>query len=989
LTACRSGVDASGIAAAEDACGVGAFAQAPRATACASRALAVQARRNEDTMNAKLQRRTLITVIAIATIVAPTVAHGEQEQPAPATAQDSHVTPASTDPAIRARDRLARIELMIMVDRDFDGAARELDAMRAEEPVDGRTVFDDAGVAAEEQRLRGLIAAARSDSSQPLLDAVRGAIDDGDLDLIRNLGAPAVPVLLQFVESSADGAATDPKVAEQLLRALTFAIQMSPSAVLDFLDEHARRGQPLKPRRLLAALARSNVLHGSWSVVPGRQPVCTEPRWLDVLADAGDRLLKDDDGFDGWLNGQVSIVAGNEGLTPALNAMLIRRVLVLDRRRAIDLIDCLSRTDRRIDCAQAFLEAAMRHSDGQVRARAGEYLRSFPANSVLRAHVRDPDREVRLVVLRSLQGIVVRTSVWRDRSSPSTDEVQYGSASDDEARQLWATLADDPDPVVREATAKWIAEYGSDLDPDLHRRLAADADPGVRKQMTKLALSDKALQTEILVRLAGDPERIVLDELDYRLGNVDWSRDTSSGFVPVLLARIDNPTDPIPLDADGVPRGSDVFRRAANGKFGIVELTKWALQRRAPRTLLWLAQRNEPSSDMRSSSTALASWSTMEPDLVLQLVGLIDPVDPVLAGATMRDVASQPSGSAMAESMSAMRDDPKLSVPTRMLAAVIPVRNLAGESEARLLRFLADDAVRAWVPQDHDADIPTLLGRAIPASDRNRIILRVLQENLLSDAAARSLSNAFEPVDPDADALSLYVLQRWLPGTGPYLGALEKALRRLPDVREPFDHEVLLTASRDERYVDRAARSMAKIRDPIFIPRLGELLTEVWQLSEDQVPARRQSVFNSVVNGLVGYMSEDAVGALLEGAARLQSAEPRDQVLKAVESIHTYLDALSAWQRRTMVSSTREAAVGQLAALLTDENAEVRAAALRSLATLKAAEVLPSIVTALKDPVAEVRTAASEALTRINAPEPAAAARPAEPAQTSEDKPDH
>jgi HEAT repeat protein len=106
--------------------------------------------------------------------------------------------------------------------------------------------------------------------------------------------------------------------------------------------------------------------------------------------------------------------------------------------------------------------------------------------------------------------------------------------------------------------------------------------------------------------------------------------------------------------------------------------------------------------------------------------------------------------------------------------------------------------------------------------------------------------------------------------------------------------------------------------------------------------------------------------ALLKAIAETGNEITRKACFDGLEQIRKYQDEKQSWQKRKGGESAREQAIADLLPMLGDKDANIRAAAARSLATLQAAEHLPKLVALLKDKDASVREAAQKALDALN-----------------------
>ena len=193
----------------------------------------------------------------------------------------------------------------------------------------------------------------------------------------------------------------------------------------------------------------------------------------------------------------------------------------------------------------------------------------------------------------------------------------------------------------------------------------------------------------------------------------------------------------------------------------------------------------------------------------------------------------------------------------------------------------------------------------------------------------------------------------------------KECVQLLPALDPSVDARVVEIWRRDgRRLADRTALYTALGRYPV--DEGVDVLVGLITLSEQYVePGYREAAIGILTRRL------DDLGAdgLLRAIAGATYTDVRTKCFEGLEQIRKYQDEKQNWQTRRNGQAARDAAVAELLPLLGDKDPVIRAAAARSLATLRATEHLPRLVALLRDADASVREAAQKALDVLNAPE--------------------
>lgn len=147
---------------------------------------------------------------------------------------------------------------------------------------------------------------------------------------------------------------------------------------------------------------------------------------------------------------------------------------------------------------------------------------------------------------------------------------------------------------------------------------------------------------------------------------------------------------------------------------------------------------------------------------------------------------------------------------------------------------------------------------------------------------------------------------------------------------------------------------------PFRSPQNFQLLTEI--LKRTPVDERRY-----VVQSISQYLDDKAAGVLLEAAKDAHTPEQRDFIMEQLAKISAWRDAAAAWEKSVSAEARRAKALDGLVAILEDASATVEAkvAALKGLGVLQAAEELPRLIAALSSDEEALREAARAAIARI------------------------
>lgn len=214
-----------------------------------------------------------------------------------------------------------------------------------------------------------------------------------------------------------------------------------------------------------------------------------------------------------------------------------------------------------------------------------------------------------------------------------------------------------------------------------------------------------------------------------------------------------------------------------------------------------------------------------------------------------------------------------------------------------------------------------------------------------------------ESLAASGDAASLETLRAWASGN-PVVQELEYtafgALQSLPTAVED-----MLTFAGDERSALRLLAAQEIAKKHYKDPRAKELLTK---LLKSEHPAIQQAA----ITGLGNSLSPDVAPLLVE---QLASSDPelRKEAEQALARMRTYHEERKRWEDwyRGRGIDPGEG-VRKVLEMLDDADAQIRAAAIDSLGTMKAKEALPILIERMKKASGAERDAIAKAVAKIN-----------------------
>jgi len=863
---------------------------------------------------------------------------------APAAQQVEQSAPASqVEQREAVRSELARIDASFRIDGDAAAARSDLEALLATPEVVTLVEGDPTLRASRDELLQRLaVVVAPGDAS--IEEAVLEAVRRGDVPTLQQLGERGIAVLAQKAVAAAAGSSReDPYRLLQLL--LHLAPQKGAALALQQLTSDR-----LEPAPVIEALHRSEALRSAWSNVPGGQPELMLPELRDLLLLALIRATTTElvAVWDDVCRLQEEL-ADRDAFGPEFIESFAAHVLQSGRREAGNALDRINE-DVQWPSVQPFYERLLKHPDPHVRLDAAERLSHYRDSAALRAAVADPSRDVRRLLATMLRPKELRRPTWPARNGRYQPVVESVVPDDDaELRSILVRLSQDEDPQVREAAVASIGRLSPPVDRAVLERLAQDPDPGVRAVLMSILDPEDSADAALLRVLVSDPILVSASRLHPLLWEAAGDPLEAEGILSIMRA--------IPPGAArsellrGI--GSRVAVSSMEGRNG---LTRWTLETGDPMPLD-VALDPIGADPQKYSESLLEGWLRLQPEEIAGLYPILATKAPTSFASLWKRLVYRETPPGLARALRPVFQDSAQATSVRLGALVAAAAEPDAALEAELLEFVSGPAIGDLQP-DTAIDLLQALGYALPESDKNRVLLALLERAGPPGGLLPFALEHYSPYGPDGEALTEAILRRWGPScTSNEWDPLQKAIEHAGTLRGRLDPQLLIAATRNPLVAVDAVEAMCRQRDPVFLSTLAECIEAPW-LPRDP----REVVSEESAAAVTAYMSDDAVRILLQAAAETSDAGLRQQCLKGVDTIRQFQEAMADWERRDAGRATRDDAVGTLAGMLSDPSPEVRAEALRGLVSLRAVEYLPQVIQGLKDEDAGVREAARQAL---------------------------
>lgn len=777
-----------------------------------------------------------------------------------------------------------------------------------------------------------LTTARGDDGSEDSLEAiVNEACDAEDWDVLRELGAPAQPYLMERILANLDG--FPQRVQDDLLAIL---IGMNRAKAAELLLPHLDAGGYLWKRRIVRAMESNDVL-GDDAWTRSSPSVCLEPGWLYVLETllaAPDTALQ-----------SVSLVRTpflHDALTAGLQGALVHGIEAYGRDFVNALVQVLD-ADGVVDSARPVYEAAARHPSVEVRRFAADKLRRFESSGVLLALADDPDPAIRASVVWSLgphSGWFLRLDSGGGLGRDTRD---WNPPLGEEERGILRRLCGDAEASVRTAAAEKLYGLTPPLADELYLGLTADPSARVRAIVARVVPLPPALRGEILARLSSDPDGDVLEAVQQQL--LQLPLEDPGPFLPALRERM--------LSARYSLAGEFVVhKRLLQTAQGARALVGWALEASDGGLLDRLFDyANVTTNLLRVDDPTLArlfvrAQEFRQDNRVVHyrvLENAIEQSRPPRDGALLLVVA-----------------DADVEPSTRLQAARLAAPG-GGEALRRALgTLLSADAWLRHPPGERDLkDLEDTVAH-LPADERNGFVLDAVRDAAIPDALAVAVAGAYQEAEPLGREVTLAVLARWFDPER-LVWAVEKALGHLAALGDEADREVLKAAVRRPEYAPTAIQTMVALRDPVFLPTLGRCLEAEWITDEPW----RKEVRYAAARGIASFLSDEAGELLLQGLSS-PDLTLRGICRDGLDNIQATRERIRSWEGSRAGRPTEESALAELVGMLADGHPEVRAQAVRGIASFGRIEYLPTLIRLLEDPDDDVKRAAVQAIDTLN-----------------------
>lgn len=766
-----------------------------------------------------------------------------------------------------------------------------------------------------------------SGNSQDSLEGIVGkAFETGEYSTILEIGAPAMSYFAKLIQEHSAG--FPPQKNQDPLE---FLIAIDQRRAAKTLLENLNAGGYLWKRRIVRAMRNVLIDDGTWST--STPFVCLEPEWLDLLEAL---LLESKDVALQSLH-LVEEPFLRDFLTPELQHAL---VFGLDRH-GIEFANALMQVLDKggvVASEEPVLAAAMRVPDQNVRRLSAQLLAKYESSAALKALASDPDPQIRRAVAQSL-GPHTGRFLHRYRppgagwtlNTTSTDWQPKLEASDVE---LVRRLIEDSEADVRRTAAYALWSLARPLEEEVYFQLASDPDPSVRSVVASMQGVGDHLYGRLLAQLAEDSSSVVLATVD----DVLEQAPLGSNPIPYLMAleKRRHALDPGPM-----------VNKLDESPAGLGLLVRWALQAPDGQTFASLLHPlvNQPSRTEELDDATLA----------LLYVRLSESS----RSAWFKAIFQSPQSTPRASAMRLVFQDSSVPITTRLAAAVLAAPEGGARFREAILQLLKKEQWKES-PAIADGDAVETAIDKLPATERNMLVLEILEDRAIVDELARRAAAGYEPVESRGREITLAILARWFPGDGSRSEAVHKALQHLGSLPQDADPELLIAAARHPIYAESAVASMIALRDPKFLETLGACLEANWVSRERRAGAR-----STAAAGLV-YFGEAAAPYLLQGLTS-DSEYVRELCAQGIQQLEAQATAAHKLSELSKTLPTKESALVDLARMLEDEKQLVRIEAIQGIASFGAYEFLPQMIRLLDDPNKDVKDAARAAIDKLRA----------------------
>ncbi len=809
-------------------------------------------------------------------------------------------------------------------------------------------------------QLRGATRGGRASAQvvRSIEDAVDRALLEDQPALVLELGARAAPVLEALVREDLD---TLPSKASLDPLMLLFLVDEARGAA--FALEHWNRGRLLWRKRVLRAMGQAAVLTnpGTWLLdVPANQastrtpPTLVDTGWRELLGHA----VKDEDvGLDSFE--EIAKLAAHDALDTPLQMGLIAKI-ERGGPAAWRAASKLFEAGRGRESVRPVLERVVNRNEPELQALAARELSHFPRSAALLREVGSPTAGVRAAVASSLSGNASRPLYQRGAAGDVLTAWEQESRPPLEAGDsaiVDALLGDSEETVRRSALDAFLRNPAVVVDVDRVVALARDPSVDVRQFLANWWRVEP-IPAPVLEALAMSSDRKVLEKTsrlftdlvergsdgrklsDAQLLSSEAPWRWRDDYLPALVAWLSN------ADTERVGFTSWVLAAACRRPDGVRALVRVALERGGAACVSVVGgMAHDPER---------AAWSALTPEDAVALLRACWGSHPDVPHRFVEALPQQHR-----EALRSVLLDRSAPALLRALCAHASASTADAQWRAAVIEvFTGPDGANAVAP----------LGQRtpLPVDERDALLHQVLTVSGVEDEAAARLFLRLVDKPDMSESLALAVLERIAStGSRQWYGPSLMALSRLkPTPAQPFT-ELFERVYPHHLGADVLAR-IARAQLDAHLPFLERVLLGDPPSDGPDTPENRKAA----ANALASYLDERAAAILLKGLAATTNKEVRDACFAALDSIRRYEDERERWATRKSSRAAREAAIAELAPMLADKDATIRAQAARSLGALEAVEHLPALVRMLKDSNGDVRKSAQAAIDALTAPKP-------------------
>ena len=800
-------------------------------------------------------------------------------------------------------------------------------------------------------------------NADPIEEVVRKEILQGNPYSLKNFGARAGPALAKVLMEDPDLSRLGLNEGHPLCVLLQIDRPRANELILATLG---KRG-PTWTMQVIYCLLFTSESYQPWAADPDPY---TPPRYDDALAlRVIDAVAKEGMPAASFFSILAPIVS-NGVVTPAIRDFLIKNMdnkdgAILPVLR--NMLDGTRVTPAKRELYEAFLDC----SDPVLRRNSASALKFYPAGPATLRAVQHTDPNVRR---EALVALVTHTSQRAFYDNPHTnrdnaDSKRFVVQRTPEIDAALKRLARDPEVSVRVSLVRVLQSSSEEPPADLLELLLSDTDHEVRQAAVYSWTGSPELQARVLERLASDSDPAVLQDLGHALWECTPNRHQEWGpkfelVLPALSKWLANP--------------------ASNFKGSFYPSETIAAALRTPagaRAVFEACTRGPQRAELLPRLATQVAWTNGDPKTPT-IYSVLDAASVAELFATVceNSVQNPQTIDYMATAVAGFAKSGELDVRPFLVLARDEARprevrmralQIAASKSDLELKDLVFSLLRGVKPEECTLDaagksrlaLLTYATRAWPLW--SRVLGEVCSDPKILDQVAFSVVGS-DSMQPALDAASTRAcLQRWARLDEDWKKASSGILYVLDPNADAGVLELWKKLYREPGFTYQVVSAMAKFPIDESVPLLSDVAGGKWLLGGENSDYLRKMA----IDALTKRLDELGADALLKAISSAPSDEVRKKCFDGLEQIRKYQDEKLSWQKRKGGDLAREQAVQDLLPMLTDKDAGIRAAAARSLATLRAVEHLPKIVALLKDSDATVREAAQKALDALNAPE--------------------